>query len=108
MEEGREDVHKTWRRIKAEMKTTGKMWKELEKAAMERKQWKSLVTALCACLLGAMRIIYINLYITNINNTISFTANFSAVYRPKFLKHDSPVMTRPRCCQAEPWTMNHG
>ena len=39
----------TWRRtIEAEMKTTGKTWKELEKAAMEREQWKSLVAALCA------------------------------------------------------------
>ncbi|KAL9960878.1 hypothetical protein ACROYT_G034384 [Oculina patagonica] len=39
----------TWRRtIKAEMKTAGKTWKELEKAAMEREQWKSLVSALCA------------------------------------------------------------
>jgi len=39
----------TWRRtIEAEMKTTGKTWKELEKAAMKRKQWKSLVAALCA------------------------------------------------------------
>ena len=41
------------------MKTTGKTWKELEKAAMERRQWKSLVTALIMCFLGAMRIIYI-------------------------------------------------
>ena len=30
----------TWRRtIEAEMKTAGKTWKELEKAAMEREQW---------------------------------------------------------------------
>ena len=39
----------TWRRtIEAEMKATGKTWKELEKAAMNREQWKSLVSALCA------------------------------------------------------------
>ena len=39
----------TWRRtIEAEMKTAGKTRKELEKAAMEREQWKSLVRALCA------------------------------------------------------------
>ncbi|XP_068749524.1 uncharacterized protein [Montipora capricornis] len=39
----------TWRRtIEAEMKTSGKIWKELEKAAMDREQWKSLVSALCA------------------------------------------------------------
>ena len=39
----------TWRRtIEAEMKTAGKMWKELEKAAIEREQWKSPVSALCA------------------------------------------------------------
>jgi len=30
------------------MKTAGKTWKELEKTAMEREQWKSLVSALCA------------------------------------------------------------
>ena len=30
------------------LKTAGKTWKELEKAAMEREQWKSLVAALCA------------------------------------------------------------
>ena len=30
------------------MKTAGKTWKELEKATMDRKQWKSLVSALCA------------------------------------------------------------
>ena len=35
---------KTWRRrtIEAEMKTAGKTMKELEKAAMDREQWKSL------------------------------------------------------------------
>ena len=39
----------TWRRtIEAEMRTAGKTWKELEKAAMDREQWKSLVSALCA------------------------------------------------------------
>ena len=39
----------TWRRtIEAEMKTAGKTWKELEKAAIEREQWKSLVAVLCA------------------------------------------------------------
>ena len=31
---------------RGEMKTTGKTWKELEKAAMEREQWISLVAAL--------------------------------------------------------------
>ena len=39
----------TWRRtIEAEMKTAGITWKELEKAPMDREQWKSLVSALCA------------------------------------------------------------
>ena len=39
----------TWKRtIEAEMKTAGKTWKELEKAAMDREQWKSLVSVLCA------------------------------------------------------------
>ena len=39
----------TWRRtIEAEMKTVRKTWKELEKTAMDREQWKSLVSALCA------------------------------------------------------------
>ena len=38
------------------------------------------------------------------------TAYFSALYRPEFLKHispvhDSPVMIRPRGYQAERWTM---
>ena len=39
----------TWRRtIEAKMRTAGKTWKELEKAAMDREQWKSLISALCA------------------------------------------------------------
>ena len=41
----------TWRRtIEAEIKTAGKTWKELEKAAIDREQWKSLVSALCTTL----------------------------------------------------------
>ena len=40
------------------MKTAGKTWKELEKAAMEREQWKGSGRSLM-CLLGAMRIIII-------------------------------------------------
>ena len=44
------------------------------------------------------------------NEPYGITANFSAVYRPGFLKHDSPVhdspvMIRPRGYQAEPKTM---
>ena len=39
----------TWRRtIEAAIKTVWKTWKELEKAAMDREQWKSLVSASCA------------------------------------------------------------
>ena len=39
----------TWRRtIEVQVKTTGITWKELEKAAMDRGQWKSQVSALCA------------------------------------------------------------
>lgn len=34
--------------IEAEMKTAGNTWKELEKAAMVREQWKYLVSAVCA------------------------------------------------------------
>ena len=37
----------TWRTIEGEMKTTGKTGKELEKAAMDSEQWKSLVSASC-------------------------------------------------------------
>ena len=34
----------TWRRtIEAQMRIAGKTWKELEKVAMDREQWKSLV-----------------------------------------------------------------
>ena len=36
------------RAIEAKMKTTGKTWEELHKAATEREEWKSLVSAFCA------------------------------------------------------------
>ena len=48
MEEEREDVHERLGGGRSRQGTAGKTWKELEKAAMERKQWKSLVAALCA------------------------------------------------------------
>ena len=39
----------TWRRtVEAEMKIAGMTWKELEQAAMDREQWKSLVPTLYA------------------------------------------------------------
>ena len=41
--------HITWRRtIEAKMRTAGKTWKELDKAAMDRELWKSPIAALCA------------------------------------------------------------
>ena len=39
----------TWRRtIERDLKKMGKTWKEVEKIAADRSQWKGLVTALCA------------------------------------------------------------
>ena len=39
----------TWRStIEAEMKTIRKTWKEVEKIATYKEEWKSLVSALCA------------------------------------------------------------
>ena len=45
MEEGKEVVHEKLGglTIEAEMTTAGKTWKKVEKAAMDREQWKSLV-----------------------------------------------------------------